>query len=73
MNVDQPRPTLSGIFMEKIMRAVTTLSPETIAELGIGASAEMHSARDADKFGFELAGPEHDDVDPSDFVEVNHD
>ena len=55
------------------MRAVTTLSPETIAELGIGASAEMHSARDADKFGFELAGPEHDDVDPSDFVEVNHD
>ena len=55
------------------MRAVTTLSPETIAELGIGASAEMHSARDADKLGLEQDGPEHDDVDLLDFVEVNHD
>jgi hypothetical protein len=59
--------------MECIMQAVTTLSKETMAELGILASAEMHSTRDADKFGIELAGPEHDDVDPSDFFEVNHD
>ncbi len=55
------------------MQAVTTLSSETIAELGILASAEVHSVHDADKLGIELAGPEHDDVDPSDFVEVNHD
>jgi hypothetical protein len=55
------------------MHAVTTLSPETIAELGILASAEMHSVRDADKLGINLIGPEHDDVDPLDFVEVPHD
>lgn len=73
MSVDQPRPTMSGIFMGKIMQAVTTLSPETIAELGIVASAEVHSARDADKLGIEQDGPEHDDVDLLDFVEVHHD
>lgn len=55
------------------MQAATTLSPETIAELGIVASAEGHSARDADEFGIELDGPEHDDVDLLDFVEVRHD
>lgn len=55
------------------MQAVSTLSTETMAELGILASAEMHSSRDADKFGIELAGPEHDDVDALDFVEVPHD
>lgn len=55
------------------MQALTILSPDTMAELGIVASAEVHSVRDADKLGIELIGPEHDDVDPSDFVEVHHD
>lgn len=55
------------------MQAQTILSPETIAELGIVASAEVYSTRDADKIGIELVGPEHDDVDPCDFVEVRHD
>lgn len=55
------------------MHAVTTLSPETIAELGIATSSEVHSVRDADRLGIELDGPEHDDVDPLDFVEVRHD
>jgi len=55
------------------MQALTTLSPDTMAELGIVAGAEVHSVRDAEKLGIELTGPEHDDVNPSDFVEVHHD
>lgn len=55
------------------MQAQTTLSPDTIAELGILAGSEVYSVRDADRLGIALTGPEHDDVDPSDFVEVNHD
>jgi hypothetical protein len=55
------------------MQALTILSPETIAELGIMTSSDVHSARDADKLGINLSGPEHDDVDPSTFVEVSHD
>lgn len=55
------------------MQAQTVLSTEVIAELGIMASSDVHCARDADKLGIDLAGPEHDCVDPSDFVEVNHD
>lgn len=73
MNFDQPRPTSSGIFKEKTMRALTTLSPQTMAELGIPADSEVHSVRDADKLGIDLIGPEHDDVDALDFVEVPHD
>ena len=73
MNFDQPRPTSSGIFKEKTMRALTTLSPQTMAELGIPDDAEVHSVRDADKLGIDLIGPEHDDVDALDFVEVPHD
>ena len=73
LNFDQPRPTSSGIFKEETMQALTTLSPQTMAELGIPADSEVHSVRDADKLGIELIGPEHDDVDPLDFVEVHHD
>ena len=73
MNFDQPRPTSSGIFKEKTMRALTTLSPQTMAELDIPADSEVHSVRDADKLGIDLIGPEHDDVDALDFVEVPHD
>ena len=73
MNFDEPRPTSSGIFKEKTMRALTTLSPQTMAELGIPADSEVHSVRDADKLGIDLIGPEHDDVDALDFVEVPHD
>ena len=73
LNVDQHRPTLSGIFMVKTMQALTPLSPQTMAELGIPSDAQVHSVRDADKLGIELIGPEHDDVDALDFVEVHHD
>ncbi|MBP7780217.1 MAG: hypothetical protein KA045_01615 [Burkholderiaceae bacterium] len=73
LNVDQHRPTLSGIFMGKTMQALTPLSPQTMAELGIPADSEVHSVRDADKLGIELIGPEHDEVDALDFVEVHHD
>jgi hypothetical protein len=73
LNVDQHRPTLSGIFMGKTMQSMTPLSPQTLAELGIPVDSEVHSVRDADKLGIDLIGPEHDDVDVSDFVEVHHD
>ena len=73
LNVDQHRPTLSGIFMGKTMQAMTPLSPQTMAELGIPADSEVHSVDDADKLGIDLIGPEHDDVDALDFVEVHHD
>ena len=73
LNVDRHRPTLSGIFMGKTMQAMTPLSPQTLAELGIPADSEVHSVRDADKLGIDLIGPEHDDVDALDFVEVHHD
>jgi len=55
------------------MQALTPLSPQTMAELGIPADSEVHSVRDADKLGIDLIGPEHDDVDTLDFVEVHHD
>ncbi|WP_198674666.1 hypothetical protein [Rhodoferax ferrireducens] len=55
------------------MRALTTLSPQTMAELDIPADSEVHSVRDADKLGIDLISPEHDDVDALDFVEVPHD
>ncbi|MHB8948459.1 MAG: hypothetical protein ACYC4S_05285 [Rhodoferax sp.] len=55
------------------MQAMTPLSPQTMAELGISTDAQVHSVRDADKLGIELSGPEHDDVDALDFVEVHHD
>lgn len=54
------------------MQALTMLSPETLADIGITPNAEVHLIRDADKLGIELLGPEHDDVDPTDFVEVGH-
>ena len=55
------------------MQALTTLSPQTMAELGIPADSEVHSVRDADKLGIDLIGLEHDDVDALDFAEVHHD
>lgn len=73
MNFEPHRPTGKGIFKEKTMRALTTLSPQTMAELDIPADSEVHSVRDADKLGIDLIGPEHDDVDALDFVEVPHD
>ena len=73
MNVEPPRPTAMGIFKEETMQAMTPLSEQTMAELGIPADAQLHSVRDAEKLGIELSGPEHDDVDALDFVEVHHD
>ena len=55
------------------MQVLTPLSPQTMTELGIPTETQLHSIRDADKLGIELNGPEHDDVDASDFVEVPHD
>ena len=55
------------------MQALTPISEQTMADLGIPADAQLHSVRDADKLGIDLIGPEHDDVDASDFVEVHHD
>ena len=55
------------------MQALIPLSPQTMAELGIPSDARVHLVRDADKLGIELSGPEHDDVDALDFVEVHHD
>jgi len=54
------------------MHANTVLKPDTIAELGLVASAELHPFHAADQLGIDLSGPEHDDVDPSNFVEVPH-
>lgn len=73
MNFEPPRPTGMGIFKEKTMQALTPISEQTMAELGIPTDAQLHSVRDADKLGIELSGPEHDDVDALDFVEVHHD
>ena len=55
------------------MQAQMILSPDTMAAMGIAADADVHLIRDADKLGINLNGPEHDEVDPSDFVEVSHD
>ena len=55
------------------MQALTTLSPQTMVELGIPTDAQLHPVRDADKLGIDLIGSEHDDVDTLDFVEVHHD
>ena len=55
------------------MQAQTILSTKTMAALGILVGTEVHPAQDAEQLGIELIGPEHDDVDPSDFVEVSHD
>lgn len=55
------------------MNADTVFTPDTIAELGLVASTELHPSHVADQLGIDLSGPEHDDVDPSDFVEVSHD
>ena len=73
LNFDQPRPARSGTFMEITMQAQTILSTKTMAALGILVGTEVHPAQDAEQLGIELIGPEHDDVDPSDFVEVSHD
>jgi len=73
LNFDQPSLTCSGVFMKRTMQAQMILSPDTMAALGIAADADVHLIRDADKLGIDLIGPEHDEVDPSDFVEVNHD
>lgn len=64
----------TNFFKGKMMIASAALTSETIANLGIISSADVHSAIFADKLGIDLSGPEHDDVDPSDFVEVaDHD
>ena len=73
MKFKPPRPTAKGIFKEETMQAMTPLSPQTMTELGIPTDAQLHPVRDADKLGIELSGPEHDDVDALDFVEVLHD
>ena len=73
MNFKPPRPTAKGIFKEETMQAMTPLSPQTMSELGIPTEAQLHPVRDAEKLGIELSGPEYDDVDALDFVEVHHD
>ncbi len=55
------------------MQAMTAISPLTMTELGIPTDAQLHSVREADQLGIEISGPEHDDVDALDFVEVPHD
>lgn len=55
------------------MNADTVFTPDTIAALGLVAGTELHPSDAADQLGIDLSGPEHDDVDPSDFVEVPHD
>ena len=55
------------------MQAQMILSPDTMAAMSIAADADVHLIRDADKLGIDLIGPEHDEVDPSDFDEVSHD
>jgi hypothetical protein len=54
------------------MQAQSIFSEQTLATLGIPPDKELHPARDADQLGIDLLGPEHDDVDSSDFVEVIH-
>jgi len=54
------------------MQAKSIFSAQTLAELDISPDKEVHPARDADQLGIDLLGPEHDDVDSSDFVEVIH-
>lgn len=55
------------------MQAQMILTPDTMAAMGIATDADVHLIRDTDKLGIDLIGPEHDHVDPSDFVEVSHD
>ena len=55
------------------MNADTVFTPDTIAEFGLVARTELHPFNAADQLGIDLSGPEQDDVDPSDFVEVPHD
>jgi hypothetical protein len=72
-NFDQPGPACSGAFLKRTMQAQMILSPDTMAAMGIATDADVHLIRDADKLGIDLIGPEHDEVDPSDFVEVSYD
>jgi hypothetical protein len=37
------------------MQAMTPLSPDTMAELGIATDADVHPVRDAEKLGIELS------------------
>jgi hypothetical protein len=55
------------------MQALTPSPRKPWPNWAYQADAQLHSVRDADKLGIELIGPEHDDVDASDFVEVHHD
>lgn len=55
------------------MNVDTVITPDTMAELGLVAGTELHPSHVANQLGIDLSGPEHDDVDPSDFVEVPHD
>jgi len=54
------------------MQAQSIFSAQTLAALDIPPDKEVHPARDADQLGIDLLGPEHDDVDTSDFAEVNY-
>jgi hypothetical protein len=54
------------------MQAQSIFSAQTLAALDIPPDKEVHPARDADQLGIDLLGPEHDDVDTSDFEEVSH-
>lgn len=72
-NFDHPCPACTDFSLEQIMNADTVLTPDTMAELGLLASSELHPSHAADPLGIDLSGPEHDDADPSDFVEVPHD
>ena len=54
------------------MQAGTALSPETIAALGIASSTALYPAKDSEKLGIDMTGPEYLDVQPSDFLENPH-
>ena len=55
------------------MQAQTSLSPETIATLGMAENTSVYPAKDFDKLGIDTSGPEYQNVTPSDFVEHGHD
>ncbi len=54
------------------MQAQTSLSPETIAMLGITENVSVYPAKDFDKLGIDTSGPEYQNVSPSDFLENGH-
>ncbi len=56
------------------MQIKELISPELIEAMGILASANVYPARDADKLGIDLTGPEYQNLDSLDWMkEFNQD